>query len=552
MNTAVPTLELLERWLTDPEGECLEFKEAKTQFDSEKLTRYCVALANEGGGRIILGVSDKLPRHVVGTKAFRDLAALKRDQSQRVRLRIDATELAHGDGRVLVITVSSRPIGSPIEYRGAYWMRRGEDLVPMSPDVLKTIFDEAQPDYSAVVCPDASLDDLDATGIDKLRSLWFQSSGNAALKTLPQMQLLEDAELVVGGQITFAALIMLGTHKGLGLHLPQAESVFEYRSTDGSVGYQQRNEFRRGFLAYLDELWELIALRNEVHLYQDGLFRREVATFNEAAVREALLNALAHRDYRLGGSIFIRQYSSRLEIVSPGGFPPGITIDNLLWRQLPRNRRVAEVMAKCDLVERSGQGANLMFETCIKESKPLPDYSDSDEYQVSVVLSGEVQDENFLRFLERIGQETLASFGTDDFLVLDAVHRDKPIDNRMKARLPRLVNLGVLETKGRGRGTRYLLSERFYRLADKRGAYTRRKGLDRETNKALIMKHIQRNKRDGSPLRDLRDVLPALSRQQIQRLLTELKEEGRIHAEGRTRGARWYPGKLDTQGAKNE
>ena len=90
MSSATPTLDQLEHWLTDRESERLEFKAAKVQFDSEKLTRYCVALANEGGGNLVLGVTDKQPRRVVGTQAFRNLSALKQTQGQRIGLRIDA------------------------------------------------------------------------------------------------------------------------------------------------------------------------------------------------------------------------------------------------------------------------------------------------------------------------------------------------------------------------------------------------------------------------------------------------------------------------------
>ena len=544
----LPTLDQLQRWLGDPEDERLEFKEAKTQFDSDRLTRYCVALANEGGGHMVLGVSDKFPRRVVGTQAFRDLAALKRNQSQRVRLRIDATEFDHADGRVVVITVPSRPIGNPIEYRGAYWMRRGEDLVAMSADALKQIFDEGQPDYSAEICRNATLVDLDEVAIEKLRELWLASSGNAALKGMDAAQLLEDAELTINGQVTYAALILLGSHKGLGRHLAQAETIFEYRSSEANIAYGQRREFRQGFLTFIDELWELINLRNEVHLFQDGLFRHEILTFNEAAVREAILNALAHRDYRLGGSIFVRQFPRKLEIVSPGGFPPGITAENLLWRQAPRNRRVAGAMAKCHLVERSGQGVNLMVEICVQESKALPDYGDSDDHQVSLILNGEVQDDSFLSFLEKVGSETLADFTTDDFLLLDAIHQEAAIPDRLQGRLSALLNLGVIESKGRGRGTRYLLSERFYKLTGKPGAYSRKKGLDTETNKALLLKHIERNKAAGSPLRDLQEVLPAEGRKHIQYLLTEMKEAELVHARGRTRAARWFPGAGDEPG----
>jgi len=542
MSLPPPTLALFERWMGDAEDERLEFKEAKTQFDSHKLTRYCVALANEGGGRLILGVTDKRPRRVVGTAVGRDLSALKREQSQRVGLRIDAHELAHPNGRVLVVSIPCRPIGTPIEYRGAYWMRRGEDLVPMSPEVLQQIFAEAQPDYSAEICVKATVDDLDPEAIEKLRSLWIEASGNTNLSNLDAAQLLEDAELTLDGQITYAALILLGTRKALGRHLAQAETIFEYRSSEASIPSQQRVEFREGFLLYLDKLWELIDLRNEVHQFQDGLFRRSIRSFNEGTVREALLNALAHRDYRLGGSIFVRQSAARLEIVSPGGFPPGITAENLIWKQAPRNRRVAEILGRCDLVERSGQGADLMFSTCIQESKPLPDFSRTDDYEVHLLLSGEIQDEHFLRFLERVGRETLSSFVTDDFLLLDVLHRDAEILERLRTRLHRLVELGVVETKGRGRSTRHLLSERYYRFAGSRGTYTRRKGLDKETNKALLLRHILRNEAEGSPLRDLQDVLPSLSRHQVQHLLAELKAEEKAHIKGRTRGARWYIG----------
>ncbi len=139
------------------------------------------------------------------------------------------------------------------------------------------------------------------------------------------------------------------------------------------------------------------------------------------------MNAVAHRDYRRIESVFIRQYPRRLEIVSPGGFLPGITPENFLWKQAPRNRRIAEAFAKCGLVERAGQGANRMLEECIKESKPLPDLSGTDEYQVALALRGEVQEPGFLRFLEKIGRERLAEFTTMDLLVIDLVHREQAV-----------------------------------------------------------------------------------------------------------------------------
>ena len=460
-------------------------------------------------------------------------------------MRVDVTTIQHPDGRVIVFRIPARPLGMPIQYHGAYWMRGGEDLVPMTADLLKRIFDEAGPDFSAEICPRATLADLDPVAIGYFRAMWQRKSGNKALEAIPVEQLLADAELVVRDGVTYAALVLFGTRQALGQYLGQAEVVFEYRSSDVTGPAAQREEYRQGFFLFQDDIWQKINLRNDKQHFQYGFVMLDVPTFNEAAVREAILNAVSHRDYRLPGSIFVRQYPRRLEVVSPGGFPPGITLENILWRQAPRNRRLAEAFARCGLVERAGQGMNRIFEECIRESKPQPDFSHSDEYQVALTLHGEIQDPQFLRFLEQIGQERLATFVTQDFLLLDLVHREQPIPDLLRDRLPFLVDQGLIERTGRGRGVRYLLSRDLYAFLGQKGVYTRQRGLDRETNKALLLKHILDNAQEGSQLSELVQVLPALSSDQVQWLLRELQVEGQIHRVGRTKGARWYPGSAE-------
>ena len=213
------------------EDERLEFKEAKTQFHFEKLVKYCVALANEGGGRMILGVTDKQPRTVVGSRAFPDLERTKASLIERLRLRLDAEELQHPDGRVLVFQVPPRPIGMPLEYQGAYWMRGGDSLIPMTQDRLRRIFDETGPDFSAEICTAARLDDLDPAAVEVFRQLWQRKSPDQDLSIRPTVQLLTDAELVVDGEMTYAALVLLGTHKALGRHLAQSELILNTAPT---------------------------------------------------------------------------------------------------------------------------------------------------------------------------------------------------------------------------------------------------------------------------------------------------------------------------------
>ena len=533
-------LDYLQRLMEGKEDENLEFKEAKTSYEFDNLVKYCAALANEGGGWFVLGVTDKIPRKVVGSQAFIDLEQIKPKILDRLHLRIDADEVIHPHGRVLVFTVPGRPIGVPIQDNGRYWMRSGESLVPMTQDLLKRIFEEAGPDFSAEICPKASVTDLDLAAIDVFRQMWVRKSRNKALLAVSNEQLLVDAELIVDEGITYAGLILFGTRTALGKHLPQSEVIFEYRSSEASVAAQQRKEYREGLFLFHDDLWNTINLRNDIQQFREGLFVWDIATFNEDVVREAILNAVTHRDYRLHGSIFVRQFPRRLEVVSPGGFLPGITPANALWRQAPRNRRIAENCAKCGLIERSGQGIDKMFRESIKESKPSPDFTGTDDYQVFLTLRGEVQDPIFLRFLERVGVEKLAVFSTEDFLVLDNLHREQPVDDQLKPRLPNLVKEGIVERIGSGKGVRYILSRQFYHHIGERGVYTRQRGLDRETNKELLLKHIRSCGDEGCQHKELRQVLPSLSRDQVQKLLGELKVEERIHNIGATSATRWY------------
>lgn len=130
------------------ENEHLEFKSAENRYDFEELVDYCVALANEGGGRMLLGITDKVPRRVVGTKAFEVPERTVAGIYERLHLKVTFDEVVHPAGRVLVFHVPSRPVGQPVHYKGRYLMRAGEELVPMTPDQLKKIMAEGEPDWA--------------------------------------------------------------------------------------------------------------------------------------------------------------------------------------------------------------------------------------------------------------------------------------------------------------------------------------------------------------------------------------------------------------------
>ena len=185
-----------------------------------------------------------------------------------------------------------------------------------------------------------------------------------------------------------------------------------------------------------------------------------------------------------------------------------------------------------------------MFRQSIRQAKPLPDYCASDEHRVVLRLNGEVGDPRFLRFLEQVGEERLATFTTEDFLVLDLVHRESVIPEPLRGRIEALLAAGVVERLTR---QKFILSRRLYAYLGKAGAYTRTKGLGRDYEKGLLLKHIQDSGADGAPMRDLMEVLRGRPRPHVGRLLKELRDEGKVHLAGEKRGARWFdgPGKPD-------
>lgn len=146
MNT---TLEQIDNWRkATSERQRLEFKEAKNSFPIQTLYKYCVAIANEGGGHLLLGVADKPPRTVVGTQAFRNPVDTEENVYQKLHFRVEIEEVNHPEGRVVVLHIPSRPHGTAYHLEGKYLMRAGSALVPMTPDRLRSIFAESHSDWS--------------------------------------------------------------------------------------------------------------------------------------------------------------------------------------------------------------------------------------------------------------------------------------------------------------------------------------------------------------------------------------------------------------------
>ena len=531
------TIEELRRWMGGIEGENLEFKEASTNYHFEKLTKYAVALTNEGGGKIILGVTDEHPRRIIGSTAYAQPERTRRGLIDRLKINITVEELHAPEGRVLVFHIPSRPRGVALQYGGQFWGRDADSLVGLSSDRIREIVAELGNDFSADVCEGLTLDDLDPASIEVFRDRWARHSKNERVRTHDDEQVLRNIEVLGDAGITIAGLILFGNREAIRTHLAQSEIVFEYRANDAAGPAQQRENLTGPFFLIFEKLWELINLRNDQQHFQDGPFVLNLPTFDERAIREAVLNAVSHRHYQMAGNVFVRQYPDRLVVESPGGFLPEIDAENILNRQAPRNRRIAEVLALCGLVERSGQGVDLMYERAIRQSKPHPDYTGSDEHTVVLTLGGRMLDPSFVRFLENYAPQDLDALGTDDWLALNRVSQERQLSESLGSRTEHLLNMGLIV---RASGGRFILPRVYFQFHNRADSFDRLRG--EEANKERLETYLLDFRMDGRSISELEEAFHDIERADLGTLLSELKSEERIYTEGERRWTRYFPG----------
>ncbi|MFN0177417.1 MAG: helix-turn-helix domain-containing protein [Gemmatimonadales bacterium] len=249
------TPEDVDRLCRQPsEHERLEFKEAKIQIDEPSLQKYCVALANEGGGHLLLGVTDKPPRRVVGSKALADPAGMVARLFQALGFRVDIEAIPHPDGRVVIVRIPSRPRGTAYAYKGQYLMRTGEALVPMSEDRLRAIFDEGKPDWLASaarqgVSPADIVELLDTQTYFELSHLPYPESRDAVVDRLERERLINRANS--GYEISNLGAILLakrlGDFDGIGRKAPRV-IVYEGGS---KLQTKTRADWRQGICGWV-------------------------------------------------------------------------------------------------------------------------------------------------------------------------------------------------------------------------------------------------------------------------------------------------------------
>lgn len=391
------TLEELTRWINAPrETENLEFKEAKTQYDNTKLFRHCVALANEGGGKLILGVTDALPRKVVGTGAFHTPAGIQSRIFDKLRFRVEVEALRHPDGRVVIFHIPARPHGTAYELDGAYWMRSTDGTVPMSEDRLRQIFDEGKPNWlmrpARDKCSAADVVQLlDTRVYFDLIKLPYPSTRDGETSRFESEGLIFEDD--TGYTITNLAAVLfakkLDDFEGL---FRKAPRVIVY---DGPNKLKKSRVFQPGIKGYglgFAGLIDFINAQIPVNEIIRKAFREEVKMFPEIAIRELVANALIHQDFNeTGTSVTVEIYSDRLEVSNPGRAI--ISPEHFIDEYQSRNEKLADLMRRMYICEEQGKGIDKVVASAEIYQLPAPDFRVSERHTTAVMFAHKAFDE---------------------------------------------------------------------------------------------------------------------------------------------------------------
>ena len=538
------TLAELQRCIADREAEGIEFK--PSLLTRKEIAEYAVGIGNAGGGYLIMGVTNEPPRRIqpVSPPSADDIQQIRRSVYDSAQIHVQVENLATPSGNVVIVPIPARPRGSVFHTRdGKYLIRLGEDLRGMTLQEIDAIRQEAGVELTAQPLPGDWRPLIRAAGMEELRALMKEAGAPADLTRLDDADLLRALGLLADqGELLMGGILLVGTSEQIQRRLPHARWQFFRMLSD--TDYEQPDGAYDCLTIALRRLRELVNARNPVVTIPGWLVHPEFPRYPLLALRELLVNALAHRDYTAPGTATVKQYPDRLEISNPGGFLGDITPENILHHpSTPRYPTLFGALARIRLANAANLGVPRVFRELLSEGKEPPYYATTGQ---TVIVSVKGQDAR-REFLELVRAHP--GLNVDDLLIIHFLTRHREITARQAAQLcqrplegarehlARLANQERLIESGgpAGRGRYYRLTSAAYQQLGQALAYHVDRRLTRENAKGRILNALERGPLTNAQLREITQ----LERRQVVSLMVQLRLEQLVETEGTRRGSRW-------------
>jgi len=529
------------------ESETLDFKEWISDRKKlyKKLIECAVCFANQKGGTLVLGVRDRVrgrEKAITGCTGY-NIDEIKTNiyEATDPKILVDIEEVfIDGIGVTILLIHIPQGIGIHTTTGGTSKIRIGKDCKPLTGSMRqKRLVELGFTDLTAEIIEGLSYDDLDKVEIQRLKNILRARKPESSLLKLSDRDLLKQIGIIKNGYPTIAGLLLVGKEEDIEKYVHFHEVTYLHMAND--INYDKRIDGKNGILCLLEDIYRNIEHYNKITTVKIGLFHFEIKDFPEDTYREAILNAILHRDYTSLGSVFIKHYDDRIEISNPGGFIGGITPENILRQDSkPRNRYLAEVLRKIGLVEKAGMGVKRMFYTQLASGKELPSYF-SAEHFVKVIIKDGTIDEPFVKFVKE-SEKQGKGVRFDELLILSVLRRQRELSLKEAASilqldvlrtreiLMKMIKRGFLEKSGVKKGLIYRLSSNIYKQLGESVSYIREKGIDEVRYPELILEYV---KNYGSITnRQVRELL-GVDKYKASRVLKKLIHSGKLKRIGR-------------------
>ena len=541
-------INIFQSLISHKESEVVEFKKAENNFDFDDLGKYFSALSNEANLRglefawLIFGYDEKKHK-IVGTSYKNGESALnnlKHDFAQHTTDGQTFREIVpiEVDGnRILMFKIPASPRNIVMKWKGIAFGRDGESLKPLNQSKMDEIRHQTpEPDWSAELVPNATIDDLDEVAIAKARKMFKKVHSRIPAEEVNRWsteEFLSKCELMVDGKLTRAAIILLGKmFSDSKLRPAVAEVTWTLRDEKQDV--VDYEHFSVPFILTVDEILAKIHNLTLREMPGGTLFPDTMKQYDDYTIREALHNCIAHQDYTLRQRINFVENPGFLYYANGGSFIPG-TLENALATNGPqrffRNACLCKAMVHFNMIDTVSRGIKKMFTEQMERRFPMPDYEiDNEKKEVAVRIYGNAINERYTKLLKDNNTLTL-----HDCISLDAIQKGHRIDDEIAQDL---MKRGLIE----GEAPNYTISLGVAKASKQLPGYTRVRGLERDKLKQMILQYIQNAGSDGAKrdaiLEYLQGTLPGRNTYEqnetlIYHLLSELRKAGLIEANGK-------------------
>ena len=506
-----------------------------------------VAFANAKGGTVYMGVEDD--GTVTGCNSYDEQKIMESIYDRTRPALFTEIEVIHYEGKDVLAIKVERDGTTYATSDGRCLKRLGKNSKPYYPDEMSNKYASIQsPDFSGQILADSTIEDINVLEIYNLKEKLKMRDPKSSLSELEDMSFLRDLGLIKEDEgvdrLTIAGLLFVGKETAINRLLPQAEVIYLHYSADNMEEYDSRLDLKQPIISVIDRLTERIQNTNKIVNVQVGLFRLEVEDFSEKVFQEALLNALAHRDYLNMGAVYVKHYPDRIVIENPGAFPEGVNEKNIITHpSTPRNKLIAETLQRLKYVQRTGQGVDIIFREMISSGKPYPQYHVYNE-AVTLTIFSAIDDVNFVKFIANEQDKLQKILPLSELMILRYLTDNKRI---ILSEAQELTQLPLVETRKSCNnlvrdgliglsGKEYMLTAKVYDAIKSDVEYTQDTVIRYVKAKSLIEEYLQSAEFiTNEKIREL----CGFTRNQVRRTVDKMLREDILKMEGKGRSARY-------------